>query len=233
MKKSFYEGEPRHYVTVDCVVLGFKDDNLYLLLADRRFDPLKGKNSLLAGFVKEDESIDDTVARVVKEYTGIEDIYMEQIGAYGDKNRDIGDRVISIAYYALIDIQFFNNELCNIHKIKWVEISEIDDLILDHDRMIADAIKQLRLKAATEPIGLSLLPEKFTLPQLLNLYEAIYQKEIDKRNFRRRFLNTGVLKKQKDKDMSNSKKGAFYYKFDKDKYTEFVEQGYFMMQVIL
>lgn len=227
MTSPFYKEHHKHYVSVDCLILGFKNNKLYLLLAKRRFEPYKGANSLMAGFIRPDENLTNTVARVVQEYTGIEDMYMEQVGVYGEVGRDTADRVISIAYYALINIQYFDEKLCKIHDAEWVEVSDVGSLVFDHNKILTDTLDKLKKKASSEPIGFSLLPEKFTLPQLQSLYEAIYQTELDKRNFRKKILSMDLLEKQKDKDMENSRRGAFYYKFNKEKYDELLKKGFY------
>ena len=230
MTPAFYKDQEKFYVSVDCIILGFKNDKLYLLITKRRFDPLKGQDSLMAGFIRPNENLSETVQRVVYEYTGIHDMFLEQVGVYSEIGRDIGERVISIACYALIDIQFFDEELSKTYNARWEELEKMGDLIFDHNKMVEDAIHLLRQKAATQPVGFNLLPEKFTLPQLQRLYEAIYQTPLDKRNFRKKILEMDILDKQDDKDKSNSKKGAFYYKFNKEKYDELLERDqYFSM----
>lgn len=223
----FYIEEERFFISVDCIILGFKEEKLYLLISKRKFDPLKGQDTLMGGFLRANESLSETVSRVVLEYTGIDNVYMEQIGAYSAIDRDEGERVVSIAYYALIDMEMFDEDLCKTHNARWEEVSKLDKLIFDHNQMVDDAIDILRRKAATLPIGFNLLPEKFTLPQLQSLYEAIYQTTLDKRNFRKKILEMNILEKQEDKDKSSSKRGAFYYKFDKDKYDELLNKGYY------
>lgn len=161
------------------------------------------------------------------EYTGIQDVYMEQVGAYGEVNRDEGERVISIAYYALIDLELFDDELCRIHNARWEELDKVGKLIFDHNQMLNDTVKILKKKAVTQPIGFNLLPEKFTLPQLQSLYEAIYHTTLDKRNFRKKIIEMDILEKQQDKDKSNSKRGAFYYKFNMEKYNKLLQRGYY------
>lgn len=227
MTPLYYRDQEQFYVSVDCIILGFKNDKLYLLVSKRIFDPLKGQDTLMAGFMRANENLSETVSRVVYEYTGIEDVYMEQVGAYGDVDRDIAERVVSIAYYALINMEMFDEELCKIHNARWEELDKVGKLIFDHNQMLDDTIKILRKKAATQPIGFSLLPEKFTLPQLQTLYEAIYQNTLDKRNFRKKILEMDILEKQDDKDKSGSKRGAFYYKFNKEKYDKLLQEGYY------
>ncbi|QIK53985.1 NUDIX hydrolase [Dysgonomonas sp. HDW5A] len=227
MTSLFYKDQEKFYVSVDCLILGFKNDKLYLLISKRKFEPLKGQDSLMGGFVRSNESLSQTVSRVVFEYTGIQDVFMEQVGAYGEIGRDIGERVVSLAYYALIDIQSFDEQLCKVHNARWQELDKVGNLIFDHNQILNDTIEILRNKAATKPLGFNLLPEKFTLPQLQSLYEAIYQTELDKRNFRKKILEMNILEKQEDKDKSSSKRGAYYYKFNKEKYDQLLQKGYF------
>ncbi|MFV0419716.1 MAG: NUDIX hydrolase [Dysgonomonas sp.] len=227
MAPQFYREQDTFYLAVDCIILGFKEGKLYLLVAKRKFTPLEGHDTLMGGFVRLDESLSETVTRVLYEYTGIQDVYMEQVGAYGEKDRDEGERVISIAYYALIDLGLFDDELCKIHNARWEELDKVGKLIFDHNQMLSDTVEILKKKAATQPIGFNLLPEKFTLPQLQSLYEAIYHTSLDKRNFRKKILEMDILEKQGDKDKSNSKRGAFYYKFNMEKYNQLLQSGYY------
>ncbi len=222
----YYQQEAKFIVAVDGIILGFKNNELYILVIKRKFEPLKGGRSLMGGFTHANESIDEAARRVIQEYTGLDGIHIEQVGAYGEVNRDLGSRVISIAYYALINIEQFDDELNKEQGSEWININEVGHLILDHNQMLKDAIKILRKRAATRPVGFNLLPEKFTLPQLQSLYEAIYQTDIDKRNFRKRIQQMNILEKMDEKDKSTSKKGAFLYTFNKEKYDQLLEQGY-------
>lgn len=227
MYPLFYDEQERFFVAVDSIILGFKEGKIYLLVSKRKFEPLVGQDTLMGGFLQPNESIKDAVRRVLKEYTGLDNVFMEQVGAYGDRDRDAGDRVVSIAYYALINLEQFDDELCQVHNATWKEIDTIGQLIFDHNQMVIDAIKLLRKKAATQPVGFNLLPEKFTLPQLQLLYEAIYQTTFDKRNFRKKILEMNILEKLEEKDKSNSKKGAFLYRFNKEKYDELLKEGFY------
>lgn len=224
---QFYLDQSKILVSVDCIILGFNEDKLNVLLFKRKFDPLQGQKSLMGGFVRPNESIDETAARVLHEYTGLNDMFMEQVGAYGEVDRDAGERVISIAYYALINMEFYDKKLEEKHNATWEDINEVADLVFDHSKMLSDTIKIIRRKAATRPIGFNLLPEKFTLPQLQILYETIYQTTLDKRNFRKKVFEMDILEKTDEKDKSSSKRGAFYYKFNKEKYDTLLEKGYF------
>lgn len=226
MTPLFYREQEKFYVSVDCIILGFKDGKLYLLISKRKFEPLADHDTLMGGFLHSDESLSDTVSRVVYEYTGIQDVFMEQVGTYGEIDRDAGERVISVAYYALINLELFDEELCSKHNARWEELEKVGELIFDHNLMLNDTIEILRKKTANQPIGFNLLPEKFTLPQLQSLYEAIFQTTLDKRNFRKKILEMDILEKQEDKDKSGSKRGAFYYKFNKEKYDCLLQKGY-------
>ncbi|MDR3184815.1 MAG: NUDIX domain-containing protein [Prevotellaceae bacterium] len=220
-----YSKEDRLLVAVDCIVLGFQDKEINVLIVKRKLNPLKGGRSLMGGFVRKNESLNEAVARVGAGYTGVENVYMEQVGAYGEVNRDPGGRVISVVYYALIDMHRFDEQLKDRHNTEWVNIKNVGALILDHRRFLDDALHHLRLQSATHPVGFNLLPERFTLPQLQSLYEAIYARDLDKRNFRKKILEMGVLEKLDEKDKSSSKRGAFYYRFNKEKYDYMVKNG--------
>jgi ADP-ribose pyrophosphatase YjhB (NUDIX family) len=220
-----YYKEDRLLVSVDCIILGFQDKEINVLIVKRKFNPLKGGRSLMGGFVRKNESLNEAVARVVAGYTGVENVYMEQVGAYGEVNRDPGGRVVTVVYYALIDMHQLDEQLKERHNTEWVNIKNVGPLILDHRQFLDDALRHLRIQSATHPVGFNLLPEQFTLPQLQSLYEAIYAHELDKRNFRKKVLDMGVLEKLDKKDKSSSKRGAFYYKFNKEKYDYMVENG--------
>jgi len=205
-------------VAVDCIIFGFDGTQLNLLLIKRGFEPEKGKWSLMGGFVHTDETVEDAAARVLKELTGLGNVYMEQLHAFSSLNRDPTERTISMVFSSLIDIQEYRQQMNNDYHAQWFPLIKIPGLIFDHKEMIELALQKLRYKAAFHPVVFELLPEKFTLPQLQNLYELIYDQMLDKRNFSRKILSTGLLIKQKDKEKESSKRGAFYYKLDKRKY---------------
>ncbi|MDR2388207.1 MAG: NUDIX domain-containing protein [Tannerellaceae bacterium] len=225
--ERFYQHEDKVLLSVDCIILGFKENAIHVLIARRKFEPLKGERSLLGGFVRKAESLNETVARVVLEYTGIEQVYMEQVGTYGEVGRDIGERVVSVVYYALIDMELYDKTLEERHNARWVNIREVGTLTLDHNQFLADTLRLMRRRTATRPVGFNLLPEKFTLPQLQSLYEAIHQQPLDKRNFRYKMLEMDILEKLEEKDKSSSRKGAYYYRFNKEKYDRLLHDGYF------
>ena len=221
----FYKNEDRHFVSVDCIIFGFKENAIHVLIIKRKFPPLKDERSLMGGFIKRGESVNDTVSRVVYDYTGIENVYWEQVGAYGDVKRDIAGRVISIVHYALIDMELFDETLVKKYDAEWVNINRTGRLILDHNQFLIDTLRFIRHKAATYPVGFNLLPEKFTLTQLQSLYEAIYQTSLDKRNFRKKIFEMDILEKLNEKDKYTSKRGAYYYRFNKEKYDRRLEDG--------
>ncbi|NLR56677.1 NUDIX hydrolase [Chitinophaga polysaccharea] len=222
---SFYAKAPRHLVAVDCIIFGFDEGRLKLLIMQRKVAPMAGEWSLVGGFVQEEESTDDAAARVLEHTTGLNDIYMNQLHCYGDVARDTGARVISVAYYALIRITNHDKPLAREHGAHWLELHEIPDLIFDHGKMIEDALTALRNNAQFHPIGFELLPEKFTLSQLRCLYEEIYRKTLDKRNFRKKILSLDVMEKLDEKDKTSSKKGAHLYRFDPEKYEALKRKG--------
>lgn len=223
---QFYRDKEKFYIAVDCIIFGFQDGELKLLLTKRNFNPCKGEWSLMGGFLQNDESIDRAAARVLQNLTGLEDVFLEQISVFGEIERDPGERVLSVAHYALINVEDYDGELVQKHNAYWRNINDLPNLIFDHDQMIKAALKRLRRKALTEPIGFNLLPEKFTLPQLQTLYEAIYGKTIDKRNFRKKIQTMYFLEKSEEKDKTNSKRGAFLYTFNKELYEKAVQEGF-------
>lgn len=225
---NFYSDFPKILVAVDAIIFGFNENEheLKLLLLKRQFAPEKGNWSLMGGFVDPEESLDNAAQRIVKKLTGLGQVYMEQLYAFGDVNRDAGGRIISVAYFSLLKINEHDSELVKKHGASWISISEVPQLIFDHEEMVKRALRKLRIRARTQPIGFELLPGKFTIPQLQRLYEAIYQIPFDKRNFRRKLLAMGLLEKLDEKEKETSKKGAFYYQFNKTKYEELLERGF-------
>jgi ADP-ribose pyrophosphatase YjhB (NUDIX family) len=225
---DFYKKYPKHLVAVDSIIFGFNENKheLMLLLLKRQFEPAKGQWSLMGGFVNGNESLDKAAKRIVKQLTGLRNVYMEQLYAFGDVNRDPGGRIISVSYFSLIKLNDLDIQLAQKHHAIWIPLSEIPELIFDHSEMVQRALRKLRIRARTQPIGFELLPEKFTIPQLQRLYEAIYQKPFDKRNFRRKLLSMGLLEKLEEKEKETSKKGAFYYRFKQDKYEELLRKGF-------
>jgi len=220
-----YKNHDRLLMAVDCIIFGFDGKHLKGLFIKRGFEPQKDKWSLMGGFVNKEESVDDAAGRILDQLTGLTDIYMEQLHCFGNVSRDPGGRVISVAYFALIKIEEYTEELMTTHNARWFELNKVPNLVFDHKQMVKLARERLQQKVANHPIGFALLPDKFTLPQLQNLYEAVYETPLDKRNFTRKVLSLGILNKLKEKEKESSKKGAFYYTFDKAKYKRLEHEG--------
>ena len=214
-----YSRQTRMLIAVDCIIFGFDGQDLKLLLIKRGFEPEKGKWSLMGGFVQSDEGLEEAATRTLTKLTGLDGVFMEQLNAYGGPNRDPAERTLSVAYYALIDINQYKQQLSEEYKAEWFPLKEAPKLIFDHAQMVSEALARLRYKAAIHPLLFELLPAKFTIPQLQILFEAVYDAGFDKRNFSRKVLSTGLLIKQKEKERATSKRGAFYYKLDKRKYS--------------
>ncbi|MCB8994815.1 MAG: NUDIX hydrolase [Bacteroidales bacterium] len=221
---SYYSRHDRHYVAVDCIIFGFDQEKIQILLHKRKFEPYLGEWSLFGGFLNNDENLDDAAERVLASLTGFRGIYLEQLAVYGRVDRD-KERVISVAYFALINTDQYKFLEGGDYNAAWMPLEELPELILDHKEMVNKALRRLRRKAASEPIGFELLPEKFTLPQLQKLYEAIYREDFDKRNFRKKLLSMDFLIKLSEKDKSGSRKGAFLYRFDKKIYDHLISEG--------
>ena len=211
---DFYKSNPQFFVGVDCVIFGLNKGELSILLAKRNFEPEKGKWSLMGGFVQEGESVDDAAKRVLLELTGLNDVYMEQVGAFGAVDRDPGERVISVAYYALINFDEYDAIRVMEHNAQWISIHEMPQLGFDHPSMIEKARELIRRKLTHEPIGFNLLPKLFTLTQLQSLYETILGENIDKRNFRKRIAENCCIEKTDQIDKTSSRRGASLYKFN-------------------
>ncbi|MEJ2881580.1 NUDIX hydrolase [Pedobacter sp. GR22-6] len=213
-----YSDQTRVLVAVDCIIFGFDGDQLKILLIKRGFEPAKDQWSLMGGFVSPTENLYGAAERILHELTGLKDVYLEQLKAYGSPDRDPIERTISIAYFALIDINKYKTQISDQFHAEWFLVNEAPSLIFDHNSMVEKAKKRIRYKAALHPILFELLPKKFTIPQLQNLYEQVYNTKIDNRNFIRKVNSTDLLIKLTEKDKSNSKRGAFYYTLDKNKY---------------
>lgn len=226
MNMSFYSEHPRFLVAVDCIIFGFSEGELSLLLLKRSMEPALGCWSLPGGFVKEHESAEEAAARVLSSLTGLSQLYMEQLKTFTEENRDPGERVLSIAYYALVNVEDYDRDLVQQHNAYWRNIKDLPELIFDHDEMVRSSLRRLQRKASTEPVGFNLLPEKFTVPQLQALYEAIYGRSIDKRNFRKKIQIMDFLEKSEEKDKSSSKRGAFLYTFNQELYEKAINLGF-------
>ena len=217
---TYYSQHTKVWLSVDCIIFGFDDGKLKVLIGKRQMDPGRGEWSLYGGFVASDESVDDAAVRTLNELTGLRNLFMRQVGAFGNVDRDPGERVVSVAYYALINVKDYDEELRLSHGLKWVDINEIPQLYSDHNEMVRKARKMMQQKLSQEPVGFRLLPTLFTLTQLQHLYEAVNGAELDKRNFRKRIKEMGFIEKTELVDKTSSKRGAYLYRFNKRAYNE-------------
>ncbi|GAB2776361.1 NUDIX domain-containing protein [Rhabdobacter roseus] len=218
---SHYTHGDRILVAIDCIVFGYDEEiGLQLLLVKRHIEPEKGKWALMGGLLKLHENLDQAAQRILHRLTGMHDVYLEELKVYSNTQRDPVERTISVTYFALINIHNYQHQITDDYEAHWFPVSDIPELIFDHTQMVQQAKERLRYKAALHPIGFELLPERFTLTQLRNLYDAIYETELDKGNFRRMILATDLLIRLKEKDKANSKKGAYFYQLNEEKYRE-------------
>ena len=217
---AYYLEHQKLYVSVDVIVFGLEEHRLKVLIGRRQMDPGRGEWSLYGGFVAADEGIDECAERTLLELTGLKKLFIRQVGAFGAIDRDPGERVVSVAYYALINVKDYNEKLRLKHNVEWVDVNQLPTLYSDHNEMVCQALRRMQLKMRTEPIGFRLLPQLFTLTQLQRLYEAVNGQEIDKRNFRKRIKDMDFIEKTDLIDKDSSKRGAALYRFNKKAYKE-------------
>jgi len=213
-----YSKQTRLLLAVDCIIFGFDGHTLKILLIKRGFQPEKDNWSLMGGFVQPQESLDQAANRILKQLTDLQGVYLEQLHAFGNTKRDPIERTVSVTYFALIDINKYETQLSKDYHAEWFPLKRVPKLIFDQQEMVEAAKKKIRYKAAMHPILFELLPGKFTLPQLQALYESVFNTQIDKRNFSKRVLATGLLIKLNDKDKAGSKRGAYYYQLNMQNY---------------
>lgn len=211
---NYYESHDRFPVSVDCIVFSLRDGALSVLLAPRKFEPCEGSLSLMGGFVRRAESVDSAAARVLHELTGLDDVYMEQVGAFGAPDRDPGDRVISVAYFALLRSDAAIEERLKARGATWLPLERTHGLSFDHPLMIERALALLRRRIMVEPRAFDLLPELFTMARAQALYEMILGEPLDKRNFRRRLLENDCIVQTEMIDKLSSKRGAALFRLD-------------------
>lgn len=218
---------PRPALAVDCVIFGYDNADMHILLIERGIDPYQGRWALPGGFVRIDETTEMTAIRELSEETAITDVYLEQLYTFSTLTRDPRERVVSVAYYALINIADYNVKAGDdAHKARWFKTFEMPELAFDHQFIFETAFSRLKGKIRYQPIGFELLPEKFTLTQLQKLYEAILEKQIDKRNFRKKIIGMDLLQKLDEKELRVPRKAAWMYKFDREKYDKLSEKGF-------
>ena len=213
IESGAYSGIPRFHVSVDCIIFTVVNDRLNILLVKRDFEPEKGKWSLIGGFVNKDESVDAAARRVLNELTGIDNAYIRQVGTFGEVNRDPGARVVSVAYFALLNYADVNQAEVKRLKGEWVDVDSLPPLGFDHPQMIQMAMETMRSKILSDGLVFNLLPELFTLTQLQNLVEKVIGKDLDKRNFRKRITESRDVAATEFIDKESSRRGARLYRF--------------------
>lgn len=215
-------------LTVDAVVFGYVEKDLKVLLIKRKYEPFKDSWALPGGFVMDEESIDNAVERELKEETGIEDIYLEQLYTFGEVKRDPRERIVSVAYYGLVNPEKHNlcakTDACDVN---WFSLKALPKIAFDHAHIIDMAYLRLQGKVTYQPIGFELLPSKFPFSQLQNLYETILDRSFDRRNFRKKFLSLDVIDQLNEKQVDVPYKAGSLFKFNKQKYKYKLENGFY------
>lgn len=217
----------RPALATDCVIFGFDGGELKLLLLEREKEPFKNKWALPGGFVFIEETTEACAKRILMEKAGIKNVFVEQLYTFSDIDRDPRERIVSVAYYALVD-----KKQCELVagrdtvKAEWFGMSELPKLAFDHGKIVKTAIQRLKGKVSYQPIGFELLNEKFTLTELQAVYESVLETEIDKRNFRKKILSMGLLKALDEKEKNVARKAARYYSFNNKAYKELTQKGF-------
>jgi len=215
-------------IAVDAIVFGYKNNSLYVLLIEQKFGSAEKYWALPGGLVKYDESLSEAVIRELHEETNVQLTYMEQLYTFGDDiNRDSRNRVISVAYYALVDASSLEIKAdTDAERVQWFKIDQIPSLAFDHNLIVKTAIARLKAKLTYEPVGFDLLPQEFLFSDLENLYCTILEKEIDRRNFRKKILSYGFLDQTDHFSPVKSGRPAKLFKFNDLKYKELTEKGF-------
>lgn len=216
---------PHPSITTDCVIFGFDGTKLKVLLVERGIEPFKGRWAFPGGFLKMDESAEIGALRELKEETGLKDAYIKQFHTFSEPNRDPRERVVTIAYYALVRMQEVKGG-DDAAKAGWFALDEVPALAFDHDLILRVALKELRKQIHFEPIGFELLPEKFTIKEMQLLYEAILDVKFDRRNFYNKMKHLEILTQLDETVFNSPKKEAYLFKFNPDKYEELKQKGF-------
>ncbi|MGI5860627.1 MAG: NUDIX hydrolase [Myxococcales bacterium] len=224
---SYTYEHPRPALTVDCVVFGMDDEDLKVLLIERGVEPFKGRWALPGGFVQLDESLEDAARRELKEETGLEKVFLEQLYTFGEPGRDPRGRVVSVAYYALVKLADYTVQAAtDASGAAWFPVWDTPSLAFDHGRVLETALERLRGKVRYKPLGFELLPPKFTLTQLQRLYEKILERPLDKRNFRKKVLAMDLLIETDEVEQDVAHRAARLYRFDQKKYRALEKKGF-------
>ena len=218
---------PRAALTVDCVVFGLDDEDLKVLLIQRGLAPFEGTWALPGGFVRVDETLEEAARRELEEETGLSQVFLEQLYTFGDVERDPRERVVSVAYYALVTLSDHDvHAATDARDAAWFGVHDVPSLAFDHAGILQMALERLRGKLRYQPIGFELLPKKFTLSQLQHLYELVLERELDKRNFRKRVLAMDLLIETDEVQQDVAHRAARLYRFDERKYRRLAKTGF-------
>lgn len=224
-KGSYTYPYPRPSVTMDCVIFGYDGKDLKVLLIERGIPPFKGMWAFPGGYLQMDETALEGAKRELMEETGLETAYIEQFHTFSAVERDPRGRVITIAHLALVRISDVKGG-DDAARAQWFSLSDVPQLAFDHDMILREALKHLREKIHFEPIGFELLPEKFTMPQLQNLYESILDIHFDRRNFSSKMLHLGILEDTEDRPANASNRIPVVYRFNKERYDQMKSKGF-------
>ncbi|MDJ0790013.1 MAG: NUDIX domain-containing protein [Myxococcota bacterium] len=218
---------PRAALTVDCVVFGVDDEGLKVLLIERALPPFEGEWALPGGFVHVDETVDEAARRELMEETGLEKVFLEQLYTFSALDRDPRERVISVAHFALVNLVDHRVQAAtDAREAAWFSVDDLPSLAFDHAEILEMALERLRGKLGYQPIGFELLPQKFTLSQLQRLYEVVQGRELDKRNFRKKVLATGLLIETREVQQDVAHRAARLYRFDERTYRKLARGGF-------
>jgi len=224
---GFTYKHPHPAVTVDGVVFGFDDADLKLLLIRRQIEPNKGEWALPGGFVRIAEGLEEAARRELHEETGIRELYLEQLYTFGEPQRDSRERVISVAYYALVKLSGHTvRAASDAVDVAWFPVAELPKLAFDHERIVDTGLRRLKAKVRYEPIGFELLPEKFTLGELQRLYETVLEQTLDKRNFRKKILGMDLLEPLDKYQQDVAHRAAQFYRFNHQRYEQLKKRGF-------
>lgn len=224
----YYRTELKMAVAVSCIIFGYDTitRKLCVILVNRDSGPAGGRWSLPQKYIISDESLKEAASQLVTRFTSLEQQYLKQSAAWETVAQADNEREVTVSYYGVVSLNTIDHELLESGSAAWINSSELPEMIPGHGRMIRRALKDLRVRIREKPVIFSLLPEKFTLVQLQELYEAIYLCNVDKRNFRKMALSMHLLEKLEETDKSNSKKGAYYYRFRNAEYMELKNMGF-------
>ena len=218
---------PRAALTVDCVVFGLDDGGLKVLLIERALEPFAGRWALPGGFVHLDETLEDAARRELAEETGLTRVFLEQLYTFGAVDRDPRERVVTVAWYALVRLADHRVQAAtDARDAAWVPVNSLPRLAFDHATIVEYALRRLQAKVRYQPIGFELLPTKFTLTQLQRLYETVLERELDKRNFRKKVLSLGILAETDEVEQGVAHRAARLYRFDERAYRQQVRDGF-------